>query len=299
MINPVLLLDEVDKLGADYRGDPSAALLEVLDPEQNRAFNDHYLEVAMTFARALRYDGKYPHGDPRRAARSLEIIRLSGYLDLEKFAIARQFLVPKQLERHGVLAGSVTLESDVVPAIVRGYTREAGVRELERRIARIARKIARRRAERASDTPDVSTEAKPNAVDSIRADELKDLLGVAPYDPDDLSLDDKVGVASGLAYTSVGGEVLEVEVSIVPGRGRLQMTGTLGDVMKESATAALSYTRSRAGALGIPADFYKTRDVHVHIPAGATPKDGRQRAWPSPSHLPAHSPGTPIKATWP
>ncbi|MGQ0643282.1 MAG: endopeptidase La [Gemmatimonadaceae bacterium] len=280
VVNPVLLLDEVDKLGADYRGDPSAALLEVLDPEQNRAFNDHYLEVDYDLSHVLFITtANTLLGIPDPLRDRMEIIRLSGYLDLEKYAIARQFLIPKQLERHGVTRDSVAFESDVVPAVVRGYTREAGVRELERRIARIARKVARRRAERAntSEAPPIAavpTEVQPAIVDHIRSDELEKLLGVAPYDPDDTSLDDKVGVASGLAYTSVGGEVLEVEVSIVPGRGRLVLTGTLGDVMKESATAALSYTRSRAAALGISPDFYKTRDVHVHIPTGATPKDG-------------------------
>ncbi|MEW5917221.1 MAG: endopeptidase La, partial [Gemmatimonadota bacterium] len=275
VVNPVLLLDEVDKLGADYRGDPSAALLEVLDPEQNRAFNDHYLEVDYDLSHVLFVTtaNSLP-AIPDALRDRMEIIRLSGYLDLEKFAIAKQFLIPKQLERHGAARDSVEFDPDVVPAIVRGYTREAGVRELERRIARIARKISRRRAER-GDAPSRSPNEEPvTVIDRVRAEELVQLLGVAPYDPDDTSLDDKVGVASGLAYTSVGGEVLEVEVSIVPGRGRLVLTGTLGDVMKESATAALSYTRSRAAALGIPLDFYKTRDVHVHIPTGATPKDG-------------------------
>jgi ATP-dependent Lon protease len=302
VVNPVLLLDEVDKLGADYRGDPSAALLEVLDPEQNRAFNDHYLEVDYDLSHVLFITtANTLTGIPDPLRDRMEIIRLSGYLDLEKFAIARQFLVPKQLERHGVLRDSVVLDDDVVPGIVRGYTREAGVRELERRIARIARKVARRRAERASEAPAAepsgSSEPRPlpAVTDRVRSDELEKLLGVAPYDPDDTSLDDKVGVASGLAYTSVGGEVLEVEVSIVPGRGRLQLTGTLGDVMKESATAALSYTRSRATALGIAADFYKTRDVHVHIPTGATPKDGPSAGVAIAVALASALSGTPIK----
>ncbi len=318
VVNPVLLLDEVDKLGADYRGDPSAALLEVLDPEQNRAFNDHYLEVDYDLSHVLFITtANTLLGIPDPLRDRMEIIRLSGYLDLEKFAIARQFLIPKQLERHGVTRESVTFESQVVPEIVRGYTREAGVRELERRIARIARKVARRRAERATVPADAPSHAAPVVADApadaapvvayapadpaavvadaIRADELKDLLGVAPYDPDDTSLDDKIGVASGLAYTSVGGEILEIEVSIVAGRGRLQLTGTLGDVMKESATAALSYTRSRANALGIPADFYKTRDVHVHIPAGATPKDGPSAGVAIAVALASALTGTPIK----
>ena len=296
VVNPVLLLDEVDKLGADYRGDPSAALLEVLDPEQNRAFNDHYLEIDYDLSHVMFITtANTLLGIPDALRDRMEIIRLSGYLDLEKYAIARQFLIPKQLERHGVSRDSVEFDSDVVPAVVRGYTREAGVRELERRIARVARKVARRRAERAeSVTPDPDAQATP-VMDRIKSNELESLLGVAPYDPDDTSLDDRVGVASGLAYTSVGGEVLEVEVSIVPGRGRLQLTGTLGDVMKESATAALSYTRSRATALGIAPDFYKTRDVHVHIPTGATPKDGPSAGVAIAVALASALSGTPIK----
>jgi ATP-dependent Lon protease len=218
----------------------------------------------------------------------MEIIRLSGYLDQEKLAIARQFLVPRQLRQNGLAPESVTIEPEVLPAIIQGYTREAGVRELERRISRVARKLARRRAEQNSATSSaVSTEtpageAKPGddiavsttAVSRVAASDLKELLGNPPYDPSELTLESKVGVATGLAYTSVGGEVLEIEVSVVGGRGKLQLTGTLGDVMKESASAALSYARSRAGALGIDREFHRNRDLHVHIPAGATPKDG-------------------------
>ena len=265
VVNPVLLLDELDKLGTDYRGDPAAALLEVLDPEQNRAFSDHYLEVDydlsnvffVTTANSL---ATIP--DPLRDR--MEILRLPGYLDHEKHAIARQYLVPRQLQRAGVSPASVVLEPDVVPVIVRQYTREAGVRELERRIARLARKVARQR---------VATDSHP-ATTHIGATNLRDMLGVSPYDADETTLDDKVGVASGLAYTTVGGEILEIEASVVPGRGRLHLTGTLGEVMKESASAALSYVRGRARTLGLDPEFLRTRDLHVHIPAGATPKDG-------------------------
>jgi ATP-dependent Lon protease len=265
VVNPVLLLDELDKLGTDYRGDPAAALLEVLDPEQNRAFSDHYLEVDydlsnvffVTTANSL---ATIP--DPLRDR--MEILRLPGYLDHEKHAIARQYLVPRQLERAGVPPSSVVLDPDVVPVIVRQYTREAGVRELERRIARLARKVARQR---------VAPDHVP-ATTNIGVTDLRDMLGVSPYDADETTLDDKVGVASGLAYTTVGGEILEIEVSVVPGRGRLHLTGTLGEVMKESASAALSYVRGRARTLGLDPEFLRTRDLHVHIPAGATPKDG-------------------------
>jgi ATP-dependent Lon protease len=268
-VNPVVLLDEIDKLGQDYRGDPAAALLEVLDPEQNRAFNDHYLEVDYDLSQVLfittaNYMPQIPHALRDR----MEIIQLSGYLDQEKYAIARQFLIPKQLRANGLDGAKVSWEPEVVPTIARNYTREAGVRELERQIARIARKMARRIAE----VPD----SKPRAaVDlTVRATDLTGLLGTAKYDPEALSLEAKVGVASGLAYTSMGGEVLEIEVSAIGGRGKLQLTGTLGDVMKESAGAALSYVRARSAALGIERDFYKNRDVHLHIPAGGTPKDG-------------------------
>ncbi|HEX2716654.1 MAG TPA: endopeptidase La [Gemmatimonadaceae bacterium] len=266
VVNPVILLDEIDKLGADYRGDPAAALLEVLDPEQNRAFNDHFLEVDYDLSDVLFVTtANSLAGIPEPLRDRMEIIRLPGYLDPEKIAIARRFLIPKQLERNGIDRARVEIGDDVISAVIRGYTREAGVRELERRIARLARKLARRDAEE-------PTAERQRIV--VAASELHALLGAAPFDEEDRSLDDKVGVACGLAYTSAGGEVLEIEVTVLPGRGKLALTGTLGDVMKESASAALSYTRSRAQALGIERDFHRTRDIHVHMPAGATPKDG-------------------------
>jgi ATP-dependent Lon protease len=270
VVNPVLLLDEIDKLGQDYRGDPSAALLEVLDPEQNRAFNDHYLEIDYDLSSVLFITTANSLAQiPEPLRDRMELIRLPGYLDHEKYAIARRFLIPKQLKLNGLDPAEVDWESSAVPAIVHGYTREAGVRELERRIARAARKLARRKAESTS----LEAPVAPTPL-LVREGDLHALLGTAPYDPSETTLDDKVGVATGLAYTSVGGDVLEIEVSAVGGRGKLHLTGTLGDVMKESASAAMSYTRARAAALGIDRDFYKTRDVHLHIPAGATPKDG-------------------------
>ncbi|MEP6492304.1 MAG: endopeptidase La [bacterium] len=293
VVNPVILLDEIDKLGTDYRGDPAAALLEVLDPEQNKAFNDHYLEVDYDLSQVLFLTtANYLPQVPEPLRDRMEIIRLSGYLDQEKFAIARQFLVPKQLRLNGLEPGDVELDPDVIPAIVQGYTREAGVRELERRIGRIARKLARRRAEsievlatppaaiavvdpaKPSTKPAKTIAGRAKTKSVVHAADVHGLLGVAPYDPAMLTLDHKIGVATGLAYTSVGGEVLEIEVSAIGGRGKLQLTGTLGDVMKESASAALSYARARAGVLGIDREFHRTRDLHVHIPAGATPKDG-------------------------
>ena len=265
VVNPVILLDEVDKLGQDFRGDPAAALLEVLDPEQNTSFNDNYLEVDYDLSQVLFITtANSLAGIPEPLRDRMEILRIAGYLDHEKLAIARQYLLPRQIEANGLKRDEVVLEPDVLTAIMRGYTREAGVRELERRIARVARKLARKQAE-------VVSEGRKH---TVRVDDLKELLGTPPFDPDDTSLDDKIGVASGLAYTSAGGEVLEIEVSVVKGRGKVQLTGTLGDVMKESASAALSYARARARALGIESEFYRTKDIHIHMPAGATPKDG-------------------------
>jgi ATP-dependent Lon protease len=273
VVNPVILLDEIDKLGSDYRGDPAAALLEVLDPEQNRAFNDHYLELDYDLSQALFITTANSLADiPEPLRDRMEIIRLSGYLDQEKYAIARQFLVPRQLRQHGIDPATITLAPDVVPTIVHTYTREAGVRELERRIARMARKLARARAERRAAYAPGADDTSAGAV--VDAEQLHGMLGVPPFDPAATTLEDKVGVATGLAYTSTGGDVLEIEVSVVPGRGKLQLTGTLGEVMKESASAALSYARARAGTLGLEREFLRTRDLHVHIPAGATPKDG-------------------------
>jgi ATP-dependent Lon protease len=274
VVNPVILLDEIDKLGNDYRGDPSAALLEVLDPEQNKTFSDHYLEIDYDLSQALFITtANSLAGIPDPLRDRMEIIRLAGYLDQEKYAIARQFLVPRQLAQHGIDPATVTLAPEVLPAIVHAYTREAGVRDLERRIARMARKLARARAERRSAATTAPAPTEPEH-DVVEAGQLRALLGVAPFDPSANTLEDKVGVATGLAYTSTGGDVLEIEVSVVPGRGKLQLTGTLGDVMKESASAALSYARARAGALGLEREFLRSRDLHVHIPAGATPKDG-------------------------
>jgi len=265
VVNPVILLDEVDKLGQDYRGDPASALLEVLDPEQNTTFNDNYLEVDYDLSHVLFITtANSLSGIPEPLRDRMEIIRLAGYLDHEKMAIARQYLLPRQIEANGLKIENVALDPDVLPTIMRGYTREAGVRELERRIARLARKLARKQAE----------SMQGPARQQVSVDDLKELLGTPPFDPDDTSLEDKVGVASGLAYTSVGGEVLEIEVTVVKGRGKVQLTGTLGDVMKESASAALSYARTRARELGLDADFYRNRDIHIHMPAGATPKDG-------------------------
>ena len=266
VVNPVILLDEVDKMGQDWRGDPSSALLEVLDPEQNSAFNDHYLEVDYDLSQVLFVTTANSLAQiPEPLRDRMEIIRLPGYVDHEKHAIARQFLVPRQLAAHGLDPKLVTFDADVIQAVTRLYTREAGVRELERRIARISRKLARRAA--------AAKQVVPEPMHVALAD-LQELLGVPPFEAEEQTLEDKIGVATGLAYTSVGGDLLEIEVAVVRGRGRLQLTGTLGDVLKESANAAMTYARSRASILGIDPEFPKTRDIHVHLPAGATPKDG-------------------------
>jgi len=269
VVNPVLLLDEIDKLGQDYRGDPSAALLEVLDPEQNVAFNDHYLEVDYDLSQVMFITtANSLAGIPDALRDRMEIIRLAGYVDQEKLAIARRHLLPRQLAAHGLDADDVRVSDEVLTAILNGYTREAGVRELDRQLARLARKLARRAAEASTKGNDTA------APHRVTVDELRELLGRAPYDTDRDESTDTVGVARGLAYTSAGGDTLDIEVSILPGRGKVSLTGTLGDVMKESAAAALSYVRSRAAALGVPGDVYRTRDVHIHVPDGATPKDG-------------------------
>ncbi len=280
MVDPVMLLDEIDKMGSDWRGDPAAALLEVLDPEQHDAFSDHFVEVEYDLSRVLfvtTANGLSQIPEPLRDR--LEIVRIPGYLEPEKLAIAERFLVPRQLRECGLDPATVTLAPDVLPAIVRGWTREAGVRDLERRVGRVARKLARRRAEALTETKPAPKRgrAKPAATPAplaVATTDLPSLLGAAPFDDDAASLEDKVGVCNGLAYTAAGGELLEVEVSVVPGRGRVQLTGTLGDVMKESASAAVSWVRARAAAIGVDPEFHRTRDVHVHIPAGATPKDG-------------------------
>jgi ATP-dependent Lon protease len=282
-VNPVILLDEIDKIGQDYRGDPSAALLEVLDPEQNRAFNDHYLEVDYDLSQVLFVTtANSLAGIPEPLRDRMEIIRLPGYLDGEKIAIARQHLIPRQLTANGIAPERVTIEDEALMTVLRGYTREAGVRELERRIARVARKLARKEVEPRAESREPRADATQVAGDvqpvrgdiTVQASDIQSFLGTPPYDPDELNTEDRVGVVNGLAYTTVGGESLEIEVSVLPGRGKLHLTGTLGEVMKESVSAALSYVRARAEALGLSPDFHRSVDLHVHMPAGATPKDG-------------------------
>lgn len=262
--NPVFLLDEVDKLARDFHGDPGAALLEVLDPEQNATFADHYLEMEYDLSDVLFVaTANTLAGIPEPLRDRMEVIRLPGYLDTEKRVITDRFLWPRQRDRHGLAADDVELTAEATAEIISLYTREAGVRELDRCISRVARKLARRKVE---------GDPLPEAVASKH---LTALLGPPPYlppEPDDSR--DRVGLANGLAWTSAGGEILDVEVAVVAGSGEVRLTGTLGDVMKESAMAALTYARSRARVLGLEPDFHTRIDVHVHIPEGATPKDG-------------------------
>ncbi|MDH3205331.1 MAG: endopeptidase La [Gemmatimonadota bacterium] len=262
--NPVFLLDEVDKLARDFHGDPGAALLEVLDPEQNKSFTDHYLELEFDLSDVMFVaTANTLQGIPEPLRDRMEVIRLPGYLDTEKREIASRFLWPRQAQRHGLEKTQPGLSPAAVHDIIERYTREAGVRELERRLSRIARKLARLVAEGVQTTS------------IIDVGDLKELLGPPPYQPPDRDEDgERVGIANGLAWTASGGEVLDVEVAIVPGTGNLRLTGTLGDVMKESAQAAVTYARSRSKMLGLEPLFHEKVDVHIHIPEGATPKDG-------------------------
>ena len=262
--NPVFLLDEVDKLARDFHGDPGAALLEVLDPEQNRAFTDHYLELEYDLSDVLFITtANTLQGIPEPLRDRMEVIRIPGYLDTEKREIAMRFLWPKQIKRHGLTEEEVVLSPGAVHDVIERYTREAGVRELERRLSRIARKLARSVADGCT----VSAVLEPQ--------DLKELLGPRPYAPPDRDENsDRIGIANGLAWTAAGGAVLDVEVAVVMGTGNLRLTGTLGEVMKESAHAAVTYARSRSSLLGLNPQFHEKIDVHIHIPEGATPKDG-------------------------
>ncbi len=261
--NPILLLDEIDKLGSDYRGDPAAALLEVLDTEQNNAFRDHYLELPFDLSDVFFITTANDTSTiPRPLLDRMEVIELSSYTDEEKLQIAKRHLLPKQMKRHGIPRGMLKLTDDAIRELIVRYTRESGVRILERKLAEICRKAAKAA---------VSDSVKKI---SITGDSLQAFLGPPKYHPEKLYRTMQVGVVNGLAWTSSGGEILEVEVSVVPGSGKLELTGNLGNVMKESAMAALSYIRSRASQLGIEQDFHHTKDIHVHFPEGAVPKDG-------------------------
>jgi ATP-dependent Lon protease len=266
-VNPVFLLDEVDKMSMDFRGDPSSALLEVLDPEQNNAFSDHYLEVDYDLSKIL-FITTANSLDPIPAALKdrMEVIRIAGYTEPEKQNIARKFLVKKQMEANGLSEENVNITDKGLLEIIRGYTRESGVRNLEREIASVCRKVAR-------EVVKTRDKEKKKHI-SVTPKVVGDFLGVPKFKHGIIEEKDRVGLTTGLAWTEVGGEILQTEVTILEGKGNLILTGKLGDVMQESARAALSYVRSRAEELGLPRDFYQKVDIHVHVPEGAIPKDG-------------------------
>jgi len=262
--NPVFLLDEIDKLGADWRGDPAAALLEVLDPEQNHTFQDHYLEVDFDLSQVMFIcTANSLYSIPPALVDRMEVIRLPGYLETEKVEIAKRFLVPKQLAAAGLDAGDLAIDDEALRELVNGYTREAGVRNLEREISSLCRKVAKKKAEGA---------LKKRA--AIGAAQLAKLLGPRRWMETSVERVSRVGVANGLAWTETGGDLLTIEASILPGKGDLLLTGKLGDVMRESGQAAMSYARARAAQLGLDRWFHRDIDVHVHVPEGAMPKDG-------------------------
>ena len=262
--NALLLFDEIDKLGSDYKGDPSSALLEVLDSEQNSSFRDHYLEIPFDLHECMFITTANTTSTiPAPLLDRMEVIELSSYTDEEKLQIAKRHLLPKQMKKHGLQRSQLRVTDDALREMISCYTRESGVRNLEREIASLCRKCDMRFVEK--DPPEKIT---------VTASSLEQYLGIRKYLPDELSSVDSVGLVTGLAWTSVGGETLEVEVNVMDGTGKLELTGNLGDVMKESVHAAMSYIRSRADRLGVPADFYKTKDIHVHFPEGAIPKDG-------------------------
>ena len=261
--NPLMVLDEIDKLGSDYRGDPSSALLEALDPEQNSTFRDHFLEIPFDLSRVFFITtANTTDTIPRALLDRMEVIELSSYTDEEKLQIARSHLLPKQRRKHGLKANQLKISDDAVRSLIRGYTRESGVRQLERELAAICRKAASGIAENRFRTL------------TVQPGKLEKLLGPVKFKPDERRNEAAVGLVRGLAYTSVGGEVLDVETAVVEGSGKVELTGNLGDVMKESARAAITYIRSRAPLLGIDPDFYKNKDIHIHFPEAAIPKDG-------------------------
>lgn len=294
--NPLVLLDEIDKMANDFRGDPSAAMLEVLDPEQNATFQDHYLEVEYDLSKVMFIaTANSLHTIPRPLLDRMEIIQLEGYIEQEKFNIAKNYLVPKQLENHGLKEYKVTVKDDTIRDIIRFYTREAGVRNLERQVANVCRKVAKdivmgETVEnfKAEATPKKAAAAKKGSKGAatskktekksdgyvVTPQKLVELLGPHKYKFGQIEAENEIGLTNGMAWTEVGGDLLAVEVSVVPGKGKFTVTGQLGDVMKESCAAAMSYVRSRGPLFGLDKEYFANIDVHIHLPEGAVPKDG-------------------------
>jgi ATP-dependent Lon protease len=264
-VNPIFVLDEVDKMSADFRGDPSAALMEVLDPELNHAFTDHYLDVEYDLSQVMFVcTANVLHTIPQPLQDRMEVIRLAGYTEMEKLEIAKRFLVKKQREANGLTAENITFTDESLKHIIRHYTHEAGVRNLEREIANVCRKAARR----------VVKEGRELVRAEITPANISDSLGIMKFRELWEQKKNEIGLSVGLAWTEVGGQVLITEATIMEGKGRLSLTGKLGDVMQESAQAGMAYVRSRAALFGLAKDFYRHIDIHVHVPEGAIPKDG-------------------------
>ena len=283
--NPLFLLDEIDKMGMDHRGDPASALLEVLDPEQNHTFNDHYLEVDYDLSEVMFICTSNSMNIPGPLLDRMEVIRIPGYTEDEKIAIADKYLVPKQRKANGLKDGEVTITDDALRDTIRYYTREAGVRGLERDVAKICRKVVTQHVR-----------DKKRGSETIDAARLEDMLGVRRFNYGRAEKENQVGQVTGLAWTSVGGELLSIEASAIPGKGKVVKTGSLGDVMQESIQAALTVVRSRAKALGIRRDFYQENDLHIHVPEGATPKDGPSAGVGMCTAMVSVLTGTPVRA---
>jgi ATP-dependent Lon protease len=271
--NPLFVLDEIDKMSMDFRGDPSAALLEVLDPEQNHTFNDHYLEVDVDLSEVMWIATANSLNIPPALADRMEIIRIPGYTEAEKVNIAQRYLVPKQLKANGLRAAELAIAEPAIRDIIRYYTRESGVRNLEREISKICRKVVKEISLAAAKAAKKGVRKERGKV-SVASKNLDNYLGVRKFTFGRAEQQNEVGLVTGLAWTEVGGDLLSIEATIVPGKGKLIHTGQLGDVMQESIQAALSVVRARAERLGIDNEFHQKYDVHIHVPEGATPKDG-------------------------
>jgi len=260
--NPLFLLDEIDKVGSDYRGDPSSALLEALDPEQNKAFNDHYLEVDYDLSDVMFVTTANTLNILPPLLDRLEVIRIPGYTEDEKINIANNYLVPKQIKDNGLKENELNLQPNVMKEVIRGYTREAGVRNLEREISKLARKTVKK----------ILTTDKTE--ENINTENLANYLGIKKFKYGEIEPEDRVGIVTGLAWTEFGGEILKIESATMPGKGKMQITGKLGDVMQESVKAAKSFVRSKSLNYGIIPPLFEKKDFHIHVPEGATPKDG-------------------------